>query len=270
MRSSSQQTYTEVLEASSVNWDQFEFGAFSHSDFDRVENQTLRKVDKPHASGTSSTMTLAELVQQGKVTIRKSYAGSVSSVSCESGSVVGDGSEHDQYTTMPSLTMNQTLPEKSETSLDAKIRRTETRLENLKKLKSDERRLTEEADTHDDWIGFVEPRGPPIDVENQSRVSKMLSRMTKLVSTSSTSASSPNRRKRRRLQNNFPSPSGLHTSSGLPAAASPAPKQVRAGEPPSELVTTSQMDESAFLFGRTDASTEWDHVFNYELYEAAI
>jgi hypothetical protein len=46
--------------------------------------------------------------------------------------------------------MNKTLPEKSEPRLDTEIRRTETRLKNLKKLKSSERHLIDEADIHED------------------------------------------------------------------------------------------------------------------------
>lgn len=269
IRSSSQQTYTEVLETRIINWDTFEFESFSPSDFDQIENQTLRNVEKSHAMGTSSKITLAELVQRDKASTKKSYAGSVGSVSCETGSVIDGGSEHDQYTTTPSLTMNKTLPEKSETSLDAKIRRTETRLENLKKLKSSERHLTEEADTHEDWAGFVEPQGPPIDVENQSRVSKMLSRMKELVSTSITSATGLNLEKRRRHQNTSPQPPGLHTPFDLSTPQSPATKRVRTGEPSLDPVTFFEMNDKADLFDQTNLSSGWDHVFNYELYEAA-
>jgi hypothetical protein len=154
--SSSQQTYTEVLETRFVNWGTFGFKLFSPSDFDQIENQTLKNAEKSDAMETSSKITLAELVQEDKPSTKRSYAGSVSSVTCETGSVVDGESEHDQYTTTPSLTMNTTLPEKSDTSLDAKIRRTETRLENLKKLKSSERHLTDEADIYEDWAGFVE------------------------------------------------------------------------------------------------------------------
>jgi hypothetical protein len=267
IRSSSQQTYTEVLETRIINWDTFEFETFSPSDFDQIENQTLKNVEKSHAMGTSSKITLAELVQREKASTKKSFAGSVSSVSCETGSVVDGGSEHDQYTTTPSLTMNKTLPEKSETSLDAKIRLTETRLENLKKLKSSERHLTDEADTHEDWAGFVELQGQPIDVEIQSRVSKMLSRMKEVVSTSITSATDLNLENRRRHQNTSPLP-GLHTPFDLSAPQSPATKRVRTGQPSQDPVTFSEMNDEADLSDQTNLSSGWDHIFNYELYEA--
>lgn len=268
IRSSSQQTYTQVLETRIVNWDTFEFESFSPSDFDQIEHRTLKNVEKSHTMGTPSKITLAQLVQQDKASTKKSYAGSVSSVSCETGSVVDGGSEHDQDITTPSLTMNKTLPEKSEASLDAEIRRTETRLENLKKLKSSESHLTDEADTHEDWVGFMEPQGPPIDVENQLRVSKMLSRVKEVVSPLITSATGLNLEKRRRHQNISPPPPGIHTPSDLSAPQSPATKRVRTGEPSLDPVTFSEMNDEADLFDYTDLSG-WDHVFNYGLYEAA-
>ncbi|KAF4626982.1 hypothetical protein G7Y89_g11173 [Cudoniella acicularis] len=194
----SQQTYTEVLETRIVNWDTFGF--------------------------------------KDKTSTTKSYAESVTSVSCETGSVFDAGSEHDQDITTPSLMMNKTLPEESEASHDAEIRRTEARLGNLKKLKSSERHLTDDADTHEDWVGFVEPQGPPIDVENQSRMSKMLSKVKELVSPSVTSATGVNLKKRRRHQNTSPPPPGVQTLSDLSAPPSPATKR--------------------------------NHDFNYELYEA--
>jgi hypothetical protein len=115
-----QQTYTELLETR-INWDIFEFESFSSSDFDRIEHQALKNIGKSRVMGTSSNITLAELVQQEKASTKKSYAGSVSSVSCETGSMVDGRSEHDQDITTPSLTMNKTLPEKSEASLEAEI-----------------------------------------------------------------------------------------------------------------------------------------------------
>jgi hypothetical protein len=187
----------------------------------------------------------------------------------ETGFVVDGGSEHDQYTTTPSLTMNKTLPEKSKTSLDIKIRRTKTRLENLKKLKSSERHLTDEADIHEDWAGFVEPQGPPIDVENQSQVSKMLSRIKEAVSTLITLVTDLNLEKRRRHQSTSPPPPGLHTSFDLSAPQSPATKRVCTDEPSLGPVTFSEINNKADLFDQTDLSSGWDHVFNYELYEAA-
>jgi hypothetical protein len=267
IRSSSQQTYTEVLEAR-INWDSFELESFSPSDFDQIEHQTLKKVEKSHSMGTFSKITLAELVQRDKASTKKSYAGSVSSVSCETGTVVDGGSEHDQDIATPSLTMNKTLPGKSDASLDAEIERTETRLENLKKLKSSERFLTDEADIHEDWVGFVEPQGPPIEVENQSRVSKMLSRI-KMGSTLIASATGLNRKKRKQHQKISPPPPGPHTSSDLFAPQSAATKRVRTGEFSPDPVILSQMNDQANLFDQTDLSSGWDHIFNYELYEAA-
>jgi hypothetical protein len=270
IRSSSQRTYTEVLETRIINWDIFEFESFSHSDFDQIEHQTLKNVEKSHAIGTSSKITLAGLAQRDKASTKKSYAGSVSSVSCETGSVVGGGSEREQNITTPSLTINKTLPEKSETSLDEKIRRTETRLENLKKLKSSERHLTDKVDTHEDWAGFVEPQGPPIDVENQLRVSKMLSRMKEVVSTAITSATDLSLEKRRRYQNTSPPPLGLHSPSDLSAPQSPATKRVRTGEPSLDPDTFSEMNnDKADFFDQTTLSSGWDNVFNWEFYEAA-
>ena len=142
-------------------------------------------------------------------------------------------------------------------------------MENLKKLKSSERHLTDEADTHEDWVGFVEPQGPSIDVENQSRVSKMLSRVKEVVSTSITSVTGLNIEKRRRYQNTSPPPPGLHTPSDLSAPQSPAAKRVRTGEPSLYPITFSEMNDKADLLDEMDLSSGWDHVFNYELYETA-
>lgn len=263
-----QQTYTEVLETRIVNWDTFEFRPFTPSDFDQVEHQTFKNSEMSHTEGLSSNFSLAGLPERDKTSTARAYAGSVTSASCEYGSVSDAGGEHGQDITMPSLTINKTLPEESDASNDAEIQRTEIWLDDLNDLKSTQYHLMYDADTHEDWVGFVEPQGPPIDVENQSQASKMLSKMKEMGSPSITSAPDVGLEKQRQHQNTSPPLLGVQTSSDLPDPPSPASKRVHTGEPTLDPVILSRINHEVDLFSQPDISFGWDHEFNYELYEA--
>lgn len=257
-----------MLETRIVNWDSFEFKPFSPSDFDRIEHRIFENSEMSHTTGPPSNDALAGLLQKDKTSTAKPLTGSVISLSCETDFVCDAGSEHDEDISIPSLTMNKTLSEENKASHDAEIQHAETSLENLKKIKSSERHLSDNTDMHEERVGFEVEQGLPIDVEYKARVAKTHSKAIEAVSPLINLAKSVNLDKRRRLQKTSSPHLAVQPPSSLSAPPSPATKRLRAGESTPEPIIIPRINHDTDIFDQSDISSGWDHDFNYELYEA--